>query len=277
MISSRVFHPQLLQDQVILITGGGSGLGRAMALEMARVGATVVVCGRRSDPLEETVALSECERCFAEVCDVREEDQIAALLDRVLERHGHVDVLVNNAGGQFLAPGESITPKGFRTVMRLNAESAWLMSHAVATRSMIPRERGKIISVTLSPHTGIPGMAHSTASRAAVESMTRVLATEWARFGITLTAIAAGHFGTDTFLAKYPASVVEEAASTVPLGRLGRAEEAAWLATYLASEAGDYFSGTVLTLDGGRDNWRGAWPPPSYTGADGAPVSEARR
>ena len=274
---SRLFADGLLDGRIALVTGGGSGLGRAIALEMARCGATVIVCGRRVEPLQETVALSAHRRCEAETCDVREEDQVADLVDRVISRHGKIDVLVNNAGGQYLSPAEEITPKGFRTVMRLNVESAWLMSHAVATRSMIPGGGGKIINITLSPHNGLPGMAHSSASRAAVESLTRVLSIEWARFGITLTALAAGHFGTDTYMTKYPASVVEESVSTVPLQRLGRAEEIAWLATYLASEAGDYFSGAVLTLDGGRDNWRGGWPPASYVDESGNPVTEARR
>ncbi len=128
---------------------------------------------------------------------------------------------------------------------------------------MIPGEAGgKIVNVTLSPHHGLPGMAHSSAARAAVENLTRVLSVEWSRFGITLTAIAAGHFATETFVAKYPEPVVKGAAGTVPLGRLGTEEEFAWAVAYLASPAGDYVSGTVLTIDGARDNWLGAWPLP---------------
>ena len=111
--------------------------------------------------------------------------------------------------------------------MRLNAESAWLMTHSVATKAMIPAGGGKVINVTLSPHTGMPGIAHSTASRAAVASLTRVLAIEWARFGIAINPLAAGYFATETFMTKDPRSVVEEAASTVPLQRPGRHEERA--------------------------------------------------
>ena len=101
------------------------------------------------------------------MCDIREEDQVGELVDGVLERHGRIDVLVNNAGGQYMTPAEDITPKGFRTVIRLNVEGTWLMSHAVATKAMIPAEGGKIVNVTLSPHHGLPGMAHSSAARAA--------------------------------------------------------------------------------------------------------------
>ena len=274
---SKLFAPGLLDGQVVLVSGGGSGLGRASALELAACGARVVVCGRRLEPLEETVAAAEGGRCEAMVCDIREEEQVSALVDGVLERHERVDVLVNNAGGQYLTPAEDITPKGFRTVIGLNVEGTWLMTHTVATRAMIPEERGgKILNVTLSPHNGLPGMAHSSAARAAVENLTRVLAIEWARFGIRLTALAAGHFATETLMTKYPKPVVEGVAGTVPLGRLGTPEEFAWLVTYLASPAGDYFSGAVLTMDGARDNWFGPWPPARLTDESGKPLAEER-
>jgi citronellol/citronellal dehydrogenase len=280
---SRIFRDGLLDGQVVLLSGGGSGLGRATALEMAALGARVTICGRREEPLQETVSMAgDAGTIEAAVCDVREEEQVGALVAGVIERHGHIDTLVNNAGGQFLAPAEAITPKGFRTVIRLNVESAWLMSHAVATASMIggpdrPSRGGKIINVTLSPHNGMPGMAHSGAARAAVENLTRTLSVEWARFGILVNAIAAGQIATDTFLTKYPAQMVAMTAQTIPLGRLGNANEIAWQITYLASAAGDYTSGAVFTIDGARDNWLGAWPPAELQDGTGTPLSEQRR
>ncbi|HEV7847500.1 MAG TPA: SDR family oxidoreductase [Thermoleophilaceae bacterium] len=275
---SKIFQPGLLDGQVALVTGGGTGLGRASALELAALGAQVVVCGRRQEPLDETVAAAAGGRVEARTCDIREEDEVAGFVDGVIERHGQIDLLVNNAGGQYLTPAEDITPKGFRTVIRLNVEGTWLMTHAVATRAMIPDARGgKIVNVTLSPHHGLPGMAHSSAARAAVENLTRVLSIEWARFGIRLTALAAGHFATDTLMTKYPKQVVEGVAGTVPLQRLGTEEEFAWLVAYLASPAGDYLSGAVLTIDGARDNWFGAWPPGGLTGEGGKPLAEERR
>jgi citronellol/citronellal dehydrogenase len=277
-VPSKIFQPGLLDGQVAVVTGGGTGLGRAAALELAALGAQVVVCGRRQEPLDETVAAAEGGRVEARTCDIREEDQVEGFVDGVIERHGQIDLLVNNAGGQYLTPAEDITPKGFRTVIRLNVEGTWLMTHAVATRAMIPDERGgKIVNVTLSPHHGLPGMAHSSAARAAVENLTRVLSIEWARFGIRLTALAAGHFATDTLMTKYPKQVVEGVAGTVPLQRLGSEEEFAWLVAYLASPAGDYLSGAVLTIDGARDNWFGAWPPGGLSGEGGKPLAEERR
>jgi NAD(P)-dependent dehydrogenase (short-subunit alcohol dehydrogenase family) len=279
---SKLFQPGLLDGQVAIVSGGGSGLGRASALELAALGARVVVCGRREEPLDETAAQADGGRVEARTCDIREEDQVEALVDGVLERHGRIDLLVNNAGGQYMSPAEDITPKGFRTVMRLNVEGTWLMSHAVATKAMMAGPSGeppggKILNVTLSPHHGLPGMAHSSAARAAVENLTRVLSIEWARFGIRLTALAAGHFGTETLRTKYPKQVVEGVADTVPLGRLGTEEEFAWLVAYLATPAGDYFSGTVLTLDGARDNWFGSWPPGGLADESGRPVAEERK
>ena len=175
-----------------------------------------------------------------------------------------------------MSPAEDITAKGFRTVVGLNLEGTWLMTHTVATKCMIPAGGGKIVNVTLSPHHGLPGMVHSSAARAAVENMTRTLSIEWSRFNIKLTAIASGHFATEV-LRKYPKPVYEGVAGTVPLGRLGEPEEQAWLIAYLVSPAGDYHSGSVLTVDGARDNWVGPWPPAALADQGGKPLSEERR
>jgi len=180
-MSSRIFAPGLLDGQVAIVSGGGTGLGRATALELASLGARVVVCGRRREPLDQTAAMAD--GIEARPCDIREDAEVDALVDGVLEAHGRVDTLVNNAGGQYMAPAEDIDPKGFRTVMRLNVEGTWLMTHAVAAKAMMggpdgePRG-GKIVNVTLSPHHGLPAMAHSSAARAAVENLTRVLSIE---------------------------------------------------------------------------------------------------
>lgn len=276
---SRVFRDGLLAGQVCVVSGAGSGLGRETALELARLGAVVVGCGRREEPLRETAELAAglAGRFEFEPLDIREEEPVGRFVDGVVERHERVDVLVNNAGGQFLSPAEAISPKGFRTVIDLNVNGTWLMTHAVATKAMIPAGGGKVLSVTLSPHNGMPGMVHSGAARAAVENMMRTLAVEWARFGIRTCALAAGQFATETLLTKYPRVVVDNIERSVPLGRTGRPEEMAWLVAYLASPAGDFFSGTTLTIDGARDNWVGPWPPEAIATESGTPVAEQRR
>jgi citronellol/citronellal dehydrogenase len=267
-----------LADQICVVSGAGTGLGRATAVEMAALGATVIGCGRRPEPIAETVSMirnasgnAECE-----AMDIRDAEAVDAFFDGVMERHGRVDVLVNNAGGQFMSPAEAITPKGFRTVIELNVQGTWQMTHAAATKAFIPQRSGKVVSVTLSPHQGMPGMVHSGAARAAVENMMRTLSIEWARFNIKLCAVAAGQFDTEVIRTKYPPQVSENVAKTIPLQRLGTPEEMAWMIAYLASPAGDFLSGCVITIDGARDNWFGPWPPPGAMGEAGEPLAEER-
>jgi citronellol/citronellal dehydrogenase len=276
---SRIFVPGLLEGKVCAVSGAGTGLGRAMALELSALGATVVGCGRRDEPLQSMVdeVKGRGGKAEFEALDIRDEEAVDGFMDGILERHGRLDVLVNNAGGQFLSPAEGISPKGFRTVTELNVQGTWQMTHAAATKAFIPQQEGKVISITVSPHQGFPGMVHTGAARAAVENMMRTLSVEWARFGIRAVAIAVGQFDTETLRTKYPKEVVDNVAQTVPLGRLGTEEEMAWLTAFLASPAGDFFSGCVLTIDGARDNWFGTWPPGLRSGEGGEPLAEERR
>jgi len=278
-MTPQIFRDDLLAGSVAIVSGAGSGLGRATALQLASLSAHVVVCGRRREPLDETAALGPRGLISTVTCDIREEAEVEKLVDTVLDRHGKVDLLVNNAGGQFLAPAETVSPKGFRTVIRLNLEGTWLMTSIVAAKAMIPAGRGKIVSITISPHHGQPGIAHSAAARAGVENLTRSLSIEWARYGITLNAIAAGQFETEVLRTKYPPEIAATMASSIPLGHLGRQEDIAWMVAYLASTAGDFISGSVLTIDGARDNWYGRWPDRGALGADaeGQPLTEQRR
>ena len=277
--TSRIFAPGLLDGQVCVVSGAGTGIGRATALELASLGATVVGCGRRDEPLAAMVAEVETGggKAEFEAMDIRDDEAVDRLMDGVLERHGRIDLLVNNAGGQFLSPAEAISPKGFRTVIELNVQGTWQMTHAAATKAFIPQQRGKVVSITVSPHQGFPGMVHTGAARAAVENMMRTLSVEWARFGIRTVAVAVGQFDTETLRTKYPKEVVENVAGTVPLGRLGSEEEMAWLIAYLASPAGDFYSGCVITIDGARDNWFGPWPPGGAADDGGEPLAEERR
>jgi citronellol/citronellal dehydrogenase len=275
-MSPSSFRPGLLNGQVAIVSGAGSGIGRVTALELAELGAEVIICGRRPEPIQETAGLDPNGRIHPVVADIREEDQVDALVSEVLERHERIDLLVNNAGGQFLAPAEAISPKGFRTVIRLNVEGTWLMTHAVATRSMIPSGGGKVVSITISPHGGQPGMAHSSAARAAVDNLMKVLSIEWSRFNIKLNAVAAGTIGTDIFWEKYPKQVVESMSGSIPLGRVGTPEEIAGAVIFLASPAGDFVSGAVLDVDGARNNWLGPFPPAGMASPDGSMVAEAR-
>ena len=272
---SAVFADGVLDERVMLVTGGGTGLGRAAATELVACGANVVIAGRREEVLAETAA--EIGPAVSYVAgDVREPADAERIIRACLDRHGRLDVLVNNAGGQYFVPAEAIEPKGWRAVTRLNVGGTELMSRTAVELAMRPAGGGTIVNVTLSPHHGLAGMAHSSAARAAVEGYTRSLAREWAGDGIAVLAIAAGHFDTAS-LRKYPEAVWRAAARTVPLQRLGREEEHAWLVALAASPLGRALSGSVVTLDGARDNWFGPWPPPSLLDDSGAVPTEERR
>ena len=276
---SEIFAPGLLDGQVALVTGGGTGLGRATALELARCGAKVTITGRREDVLQE--AAEECSGLAGPVDavagDVREPEQARRLISSLLDANGRFDLLVNNAGGQFFSPAELIAPKGWQAVWRLNVEGMLNMSERAHELAFSEGRGGTIVNVTLSPHHGMPGMAHSGAARATVEALTRELAERWAPDGVAVSAVAAGVFETDV-LAKYPEQVRAGMSSTVPLQRLGTVAEHAWLVALLASPLGRGFSGSTITLDGARDNWWGAWPPPGLVDETGTvPVEERKR
>ncbi len=271
--NSELFRDGLLEGRVVLVTGGGTGLGRAAAAELRACGAQVVIAGRR----EEVLAAAADELGATYVAgDVREPADAERMVRACLDRHGRLDVLVNNAGGQYFTPAEAITEKGWSTVTRLNLGGTERMSRTAAELAFRPQRDGTIVNVTLSPHGGFPGMAHSSAARAAVEGLTKALAREWAQDGIAVLALAAGHFDTAA-IRKYPEAVWKAAARTVPLQRLGREQEHAWLVALAASPLGRALSGSVVTLDGARDNWFGPWPPPALVGEGGEVPAEQRR
>jgi citronellol/citronellal dehydrogenase len=249
--------------RVALVTGGGTGIGRAVALELAGTGASVVVCGRRAEPLEVVAAQVRAlgGECLAVAADVREPAEVERVVGAALERFGRVDVLVNNAGGQFSAPAEDIAENGWRAVHRVTVDAVWSMTRAVATRSMIPSRGGLVVFVGFSPLRGIPGFAHASAGRAAVANLASGLALEWSRHGIRSVCVAPGTILTEG-LAGYGDEAVEGWRRTVPLGRLGRPEEVGALIAFLASDGGAYVTGTTIVVDGGVDAWGLGEPPP---------------
>jgi citronellol/citronellal dehydrogenase len=254
--------------RVVVITGGGTGIGKATALAFARTGAPVAICGRREERL--AAAREEIEatgaECLSMSCDIREPEQVAEFLDAVMERFDHIDSLVNNAGGQFTAPAEEISTKGWRAVHRLTVDAAWEMTREAATRSMIPRRSGFIAFLGFSPRRGIPGFAHASAARAGLENLASSLATEWSRYGIRTVCVVPGTIETEG-LAGYGEEAVAAATRAVPLGRLGTPEEVGTVIAFLASDGGSYVTGSSVLVDGGLDAWGQAEPPPLPEGA----------
>ena len=265
---TRAFRSPLSPDAnaglVALITGGGTGLGRAVAREYGRTGARVAIAGRRPEPLDAVAA--ELDAAGVDVhavpeTDVREPDQVAALVDGVLERFGRIDVLVNNAGGQFAAVPENISPKGWRAVHRLNVDAVWDLTRTVAERSMIPNMGGLVVFIGFSPRRGMPLMVHSSAARAALENLAGGLAIEWSRYRIRAVCVATGAIDTEAFRG-YGDAFVDEAMRMAPLGRIATPEEVASTIAYLSTSGGAYITGTTIVVDGGGDAWGLGYPPP---------------
>jgi citronellol/citronellal dehydrogenase len=244
-------------SRVAIVTGGGTGIGRAAAPALHRDGCRVVIAGRRPEPLEE-VRGRIGDDCAVLSGDIREPVVADALIDLALERFGRIDVLVNNAGGQFMAPAEEISPNGWAAVRRLNLDAPWYLTQQVAKRWMIEHGGGRIISIVLCPSRGIPGMAHSSAARAGTEALARVLSVEWGKYDIGVVCVAPGWIDTEGM--RQYGDDLDELAKLVPMRRLGSPEEVADTIAFLASPQARYITGQTIVIDGGIDNTHTSLP-----------------
>ncbi|HJL17141.1 MAG TPA: SDR family oxidoreductase [Sandaracinaceae bacterium LLY-WYZ-13_1] len=262
-MADQLFRSGLFEGQSAIVTGGGTGIGLAVARELGRLGARVAICGRRAEPLAEAAEGLEAEGITVHhgTADIREPETIEAYLEGVKEAFGEVDVLVNNAGGQFPSPAQHISPKGFEAVVRNNLLGTFNFTHAVANAWMIPQQRGRIVNVIAQVARGFPGMAHTGAARAGVDNLTKSLAVEWAQFGVRVNAVAPGVIETSG-TKQYPPQLLEEAVKATPLRRLGHADEVSHLIVYLASTYADFVTGQSFYIDGGASLWGDQWPIP---------------
>ncbi len=260
-----MFAPGILEGQVALVTGGGSGIGLVTAREMLRLGAAVAICGRTEDKLaaarKELEAAGDPDRVLAQRCDIREPGEVEALVKAIVARWGHVDIAVNNAGGQFPAPAQMISPNGFAAVVRNNLVGTFHVCREVANQSMIPRQRGRIINVIANIYRGFPGMAHTGAARAGVENLTMSLSVEWAQFGILVNAVAPGVIESSG-TKQYPPHVLARTIEQTPLKRAGTVDEVAAAIVFLASPAAQFITGATLRIDGGQALWGNIWDIP---------------
>jgi len=261
------FAPGLFAGQVALVTGGGTGIGKACARELLQLGASVIIAGRKQEKLDAAVAElgsdagADGVRLMAMACDIREPEQIARLVDASLARFSRLDVLINNAGGQFPMPASEMSTRGFDAVIRNNLMGTFYVTREVAAKAMLPARRGAIVNVTAMVSRGFPGMMHTGAARAGVENMTQSLAVEWAYADVRVNAVAPGIIRS-TGVDQYPPELVSGSIQRTPQKRLGTVEETAHSIVYLASPAALFITGAVLRIDGGASLWGDVWEIP---------------
>ena len=260
---ASLFAAGLFQGRVALITGGGSGIGLAIAQELGSLGARVAIAGRTPDKLE--AARSELEAAgietLAQPCDIRLPEQVEGLVAATLERFGQIDFLINNAGGQFPAGVTQTSVNGWKAVIDNNLNGTFIVTKTVAEKAMLPAKSGRIVMIVANMWRGMPGMAHTGAARAGVVNLTQSLAIEWAEHGILVNAIAPGvvaSSGTD----RYPPELMKRAIQATPLKRMGTVEDVSHAVTFLLSPAGDWITGETICVDGGARLWGDLWDSP---------------
>ena len=270
MSYQSIFRAGLFTGQTIIVTGGGSGIGRATAHELASLGAHVVIAGRKLEKLERVKGEIEAEGRLvtatsagsvqAVSTNIKSEAEVTALFDQVLAQHGQIHGLVNNAGGQFASPAEFISLKGWTAVLETNLTGTFLMCREAYNRGMNVNG-GAIVNMLMDNSRGFPGMAHSAAARAGIENLTKTLAVEWARSGVRINAVAPGLINSSG-LDNYPEAmrpIIEQTIQDTPAKRMGTESEVAAVITFLLSPAAAYISGESIKIDGAGSLWRKTW------------------
>lgn len=258
-----VFAPGLFAGQLIMVTGGGSGIGRCVAHELAALGAHAVLIGRKADKLQSVVDEIYQDGGVASfhVCDIRQEPTVKQTIAAVVAAHGRIDGLVNNAGGQYMMPLEAISAKGWEAVLNTNLTGGFLMARECFLQSMA-KHGGSIVNIVADMWGSMPGMGHSGAARAGMVSFTETAALEWAGRGVRVNAVAPGYIASSG-MDHYPPEMgpmLREMTQTIPLGRFGTEAEASAGIVFLLSPAAAFISGSTLRIDGARPQVRMGWP-----------------
>eukprot|EP00980_Cylindrotheca_fusiformis_P011635 scaffold2751_cov131-Cylindrotheca_fusiformis.AAC.2 len=253
-----VFRDDLFENKVALVSGGGSGIGKSIALELATLGATVVISSRSEEKCQQAAEEMNKLGLSGKVVagpstNIRNEEDIRMLISHIVETHKSLDILVNNAGGQFLAESADISKRGFQAVVETNLQGTFLMCREAFNQYM-NEHGGSIVNITIGNRNGMPGMMHSAAARAAVENMTASLCVEWIESKVRINCVRPGIIFTDSGYENYgPAGeyFLEKIVPSLPAKRLGSPEEVSSAVVWLLSEGASYVTGSVICVDGG--------------------------
>jgi citronellol/citronellal dehydrogenase len=258
--AETVYRADLFRDKVALVSGGGSGIGRACALLFARLGAQVVIVGRTQEKLDAVVefARGKGATMTALAVNVREPEQVDELFKRIHAVHGRIDCVVNNAGGQFPQPAIDFAPKGWTAVVNNNLNGTWFMMQRAAQYWREQQAPGSIVNVVVVTERGMPGVAHTVAARAGIIGATRTVAVEWAPLNVRVNCVAPGLTATEG-LRVYPPEAQKEFPQANPMKRPGTPMEIAEACIYLSASSGSFITGEVLTVDGGGKLWGELW------------------
>ncbi len=273
-MQETVFRPDLLVGHTILVSGGGSGMGKATAFLAARLGANVAICGRTPEKLaavRELILAATGREVFTEAMTIRDPDAVEGLIGRVSDRFGGIDTLVNNAGGQFPQDAIDFSRKGWLAVIDTNLNGTWWMMQEAAKRWQADGRRGHIINIVANVERGMPQAAHTCAARAGVIYLSKTMATEWASFGVRVNCIGPGVIETEGF-GVYPEEALVRFHQANPMKMRGNAWDVAEAIAYLASPASRFINGDLLVIDGGQAQWGVVWPGgmPDYFSEGGA-------
>ena len=250
-----MFQQNLFRVKTVLVTGGGSGIGFAISKQFLQLGATVIISSRKEERLKTAVEkLSEFGKVRYAVLDIRETEQIEQLAQNIKTNEGKLDILINNAGGQFPSAAEDISFKGWNAVINNNLNGTFYVTQTMAKHFFIPSKAGNILNIIANIYRGFPGMAHTGAARAGVDNLTKTLAIEWSRFNIQVNAVAPGIIKS-TGLEQYPPEFLKGIEDIIPAKRLGTIEEVAYLTLFLCSPMAKFITGETVYIDGGQHLW----------------------